>query len=90
VADFVLTRDEALAILVRSPTRTETWRGSVSYSRRSSVGKKGWKKTTAEEWARQRANQERLDELILRRLEAAGTTRAELFERLGLPKPDSE
>ena len=51
------------------------------------MGKKGWKKTTAEEWIRQRANQERLDELIRRRLEAAGTTRDELFERLGLPKP---
>lgn len=52
------------------------------------MGKKGWKKTTAEEWARQRANQERLDELIRRRLIDEGTTRDEVFERLGLPKPD--
>ena len=52
------------------------------------MAEKGWKKTTPEEWARQRANQDRLDELLRLRLEAAGTTRDELFERLGLPKPD--
>jgi hypothetical protein len=39
---------------------------------------------TAEERARQLANQERLEQVIRRRLERDGTTRKEIERRLGL------
>jgi hypothetical protein len=48
--------------------------------------KKGHKKTTPEEWARQEANQRRLEEVIQRRLERDGLTREEIWRRLGLPQ----
>jgi uncharacterized membrane protein len=43
---------------------------------------------TAEERARQLANQERLREVIALRLERDGTTREEIERRLGLPRSD--
>ncbi len=49
------------------------------------MAKKGYRKTTPEEWARQRANQERLEQLIERRLTRDGLTREEIRRRLGLP-----
>jgi hypothetical protein len=42
---------------------------------------------TPEELARQLENQQRLDRVIQRRLERDGTTREEIFRRLGLPDP---
>lgn len=53
------------------------------------MGKKNWKKTTPEEWARWRANEERLYELANRGLAELGMTREELHEKLGLPPPPS-
>ena len=52
------------------------------------MARKG-KKTTPEEWARLRANQERFEAVIQRRLERDGLTRAEIRRRLGLPDPDA-
>jgi hypothetical protein len=49
------------------------------------VAKKGYRKLTAEERARQLENQERLESLIRRRLERDGTTIQEIWRRLGLP-----
>ena len=49
--------------------------------------KKSHQKLTPEERARQRANQERLDRVLQRRLERDGTTREEIHRRLGLPEP---
>ncbi len=43
-------------------------------------------KTTPEEWARIRENQRRMDEVLAKRLERDGTTRAEIWRRLGLPE----
>lgn len=40
---------------------------------------------TPEERARQLANQERLEQVIVKRLERDGTTREEIQRRLGLP-----
>ncbi len=49
------------------------------------MGKKGYRKITAEELARQQANQTRLEEVIRRRLERDGLTREDVFRRVGLP-----
>jgi hypothetical protein len=54
------------------------------------VAKKGWKKTTPEEWARQAANQRRIDEVIERALRREGLTREEVFRRAGLPAPEAD
>ncbi len=43
---------------------------------------KGWKKTTPEEWARWRENQQRLEQIIERRLAQEGITREEALRRL--------
>lgn len=40
-----------------------------------------------EDWARQRENRRRLDELLEKRLARDGTTREEIHRRLGLPEP---
>lgn len=48
------------------------------------MAKKGYQKMTPEERARQLANQQRLEEVIRRRLERDGTTREEIERRLGL------
>ena len=42
---------------------------------------------TPEERARQLSNQERLEQVIAKRLERDGTTREEIQRRLGLPDP---
>jgi len=51
------------------------------------MGKKESKGPTSEEWARWRANEERLYELANRGLEQLGITREELHRRFGLPPP---
>lgn len=48
------------------------------------MAKKAYRKLTPEERARQLANQERLEQVIRRRLEQDGTTREEIERRLGL------
>jgi hypothetical protein len=53
------------------------------------VAKKGYRKMTPEERARQEANQARLEEVIRRRLERDGLTREEVWRRVGLPDPGS-
>ena len=49
--------------------------------------KKSHRKMTPEENARQKANQQRLLDLLQRRLERDGLTREELHHKLGLPPP---
>ena len=49
------------------------------------MAKKGYRKMTPEELARQLANQEQLRRVIAERLERDGTTREEIERRLGLP-----
>ena len=49
------------------------------------MAKKSYRKMTPVERARQQANQERLEQVIARRLERDGLTRAEIWARLGLP-----
>ena len=49
------------------------------------MAKKGYRKTTPEENARQLENQRRLRAVIAKRLERDGTTREEVERRLGLP-----
>ena len=51
------------------------------------VAKKSYRKMTADERARQKANQERLEQVIERRLERDGLSREEIWQRLGLPGP---
>jgi hypothetical protein len=51
------------------------------------VAKRSSRKLTPEERARQLENQARLERVIARRLERDGTTREEIFRRLGLPDP---
>jgi hypothetical protein len=51
------------------------------------MAKKRLRKRTPEERARQRANQERLDQVLAKRLARDGTTREEIHQRLGLPPP---
>lgn len=50
------------------------------------MAKRRYQKMTPEERARQLANQERLEEVIRRRLERDGTTREEIERQLGLPR----
>jgi hypothetical protein len=50
------------------------------------MAKKGYRKMTPEEKARQRENQRRLEELIELRLKRDGTTREEIRRQLGLPE----
>lgn len=54
------------------------------------MARKGYRKLTPDERARQLENQERLERLIQRRLEQDGTTREEIHRRLGLPDPRRE
>lgn len=49
------------------------------------MARKSYRKLTSEELARQLANQERLEQVIEKRLERDGTTREEIERRLGLP-----
>jgi hypothetical protein len=49
------------------------------------MAKKGHRKRTPEEKARQRENLRRFEELIELRLKRDGTTREEIRRRLGLP-----
>ncbi len=51
--------------------------------------KKRRRKTTPEERARWAENQRRLAEVIQRRLERDGTTREEIWRRLGLPSAEN-
>jgi hypothetical protein len=51
------------------------------------VAKKRWTKTTAEERARQEANQRFIEEVVARALERDGHKREEVFRRAGLPAP---
>ena len=51
------------------------------------MAKKGWTKTTAEERARQEANQRFIEEVVARALARDGLTREEVFRRAGLPAP---
>jgi hypothetical protein len=60
--------------------------GARNLSKRSSMAKKGYRKMTPEEEARQRENQRRLEELIELRLKRDGTTREEIRRQLGLPE----
>ena len=50
------------------------------------MAKKSYQRLTAEERARQLQNQQRLEQVIERRLERDGTTREEIERRLGLPR----
>jgi hypothetical protein len=50
------------------------------------VAGKRYRKTTPEERARWRENQDRLEKVIERALEDLGTTREEIVRQLGLPK----
>jgi hypothetical protein len=50
------------------------------------MAKKRIPKTTPEEWARMRENQRRMEEVLAKRLERDGTTREEIWRRLGLPE----
>ena len=50
------------------------------------MAKRRHQKMTPEERARQLANQERLEEVIRRRLERDGTTREHIERQLGLPR----
>jgi hypothetical protein len=49
------------------------------------VASKSYRKMTPEERARQLENQKRLERVIQRRLERDGTTREQIWRRLGLP-----
>ncbi len=49
--------------------------------------KKGYRKTTPEERARWRENQERLERLLQKALAELDTTRDELHAKVGLPRP---
>ena len=49
------------------------------------MARKSYRKMTPDELARQLANQERLEQVIAKRLERDGTTREEIERRLGLP-----
>ncbi len=49
------------------------------------MAKKRFQKTTPEEWARIRENQHRMETVLAKRLERDGTTREEIWRRLGLP-----
>lgn len=49
------------------------------------MARKGYRKTTPEEFERWRANRERLEQLAQKGLDELGITRQELFRRLGLP-----
>jgi hypothetical protein len=49
------------------------------------MAKKGYRKMTPEEKARQLENQRRLEQLIELRLKRDGTTREEIRRQLGLP-----
>jgi hypothetical protein len=51
------------------------------------VAKKGSRRMTPEERARQLENQARLERVIAKRLEQDGTTREEIERRLGLSEP---
>ena len=51
------------------------------------MARKRPRKITPEERARHEANQRRLEQVIQRRLERDGTTREEIWQRLGLPGP---
>jgi antirestriction protein ArdC len=48
---------------------------------------KRYRRTTPEERARWRANQDRLERLLQKALDELGTTREELHRKLGLPEP---
>lgn len=50
------------------------------------MAKKGYRKMTPEERARRLENQERFRRVLQRRLERDGTTREEIWRRLGLPE----
>jgi hypothetical protein len=51
------------------------------------MAKKRCRKTTPEERARFAENQRRMQEVLRKRLERDGTTREEIWRRLGLPGP---
>ena len=51
------------------------------------MAKKRYRKTTPEERARFEENQRRMQEVLRKRLELDGTTREEIWRRLGLPGP---
>jgi hypothetical protein len=51
------------------------------------VAKRGYRKMTPEERARQIQNEERLERLLQRRLDRDGTTLEAIHRRLGLPPP---
>ena len=50
------------------------------------MAKKGYRKTTPEERARWRENQQRLERLLEKALAELGTTRDELHDKVGLPR----
>lgn len=52
------------------------------------MARKSYQRMTPEERARQLANQQPLEQVIAKRLERDGTTRAEIQRRLGLPDPN--
>ena len=51
------------------------------------MAKKRHRKTTPDEQARFEENQRRMQEVLRKRLERDGMTRAEIWRRLGLPNP---
>ena len=51
------------------------------------MAKKGYRKMTPEERARQQSNEQRFAAILQRRLERDGTTIEEIWRRLGLPDP---
>jgi hypothetical protein len=66
----------------RRPTSIASWTSSKG----TEMPGKSYRKRTPEEKARQRENQRRLEELIQLRLKKDGTTREEIWRRLGLPE----
>jgi hypothetical protein len=51
------------------------------------VAKRGWKKTTPEEWARLRENRRRFEEILIRALERDGVSREEAIRRVRPREP---
>jgi hypothetical protein len=50
------------------------------------VAKKGWRKTTPEEWARWRERKRRFEEILERRLARDGITKEEALRRISPPE----
>lgn len=85
MAKPAIHRDEVEAMLFAIADLTSMSGGFSSSSRKSSVKRRKYQKTTPEEWARQRENQERIAR-VLEPLVRGGLTREEALRRLRNPK----